>query len=74
MRLFVDYTNWKGHRAWREIIPQSIDVGRVPIGEAAYEYTFVLHVAMIDKDGARRTLRLDHILGFSTNPNVLPQT
>jgi hypothetical protein len=84
MRLFVDYTNWKGRRAWREIKREFnnswppewdflaiIQPGKAPVGVFDTEITFVIHVAMVDKGGARRTLRLDRIHGFSTDPAVL---
>ena len=69
-KLFVDYTNWHGKRAWREIEPEQgvdkiqITFDRVPVGTEGFEHTFVINVSMVDRGGARRTLRLDHIHGF----------
>ena len=79
MKLFVDYTNWHGKRAWREIKrwPQpsncnelatelgTIELAHIPI-DSGFEMTYIIHVSMVDKGGARRTLRLDHIHGFRT--------
>ena len=76
MKLFVDYTNWKGVREWREIVPERgatdirITFDKVPVGTdplaIRYEHTFVINVSMPDRDNARRTLRVDHIHGFRT--------
>ena len=74
MRLYVDYTNWKGKREWREIelLPnggsyvafsnysEASDDGKINV---VYR-TYVLHVAMVDRGGARRTLKLANIHGF----------
>lgn len=66
MKLWVDYTNWRGIRAWREIsiikgpyLGPYHEEGQQPIT------TWVMDVAMADRDAMRRTLRLDHIHGFS---------
>lgn len=69
-KLFVDYTNWHGKRAWREIKPEvgentiRVTFDKVPVGTEGSEYTFVINVSMPDRANARRTLRLDHIHGF----------
>lgn len=64
MKLWVDYTNWRGVRAWRQIHVLSIPrVGTYNTETEAIQ-TWVMDVAMADRDGMRRTLRLDHAHGF----------
>lgn len=71
MRLFVDYTNWKGKREWREIEPEfDREYLRIEQGvhhhydEDISEETLVIHCRMVDRGGARRTLKLTDIHGF----------
>ena len=75
MKLFVDYTNWKGVREWREIDPEfgepafHITFDKYPLEgdeKGSYVMTHVMHVLMRDRNGAHRTLRVDHIHGFRT--------
>lgn len=65
MRLLVDYTNWNGRRAWREIEPWN---GEFKIEQARegspHGGHWVMHVAMVDKGGARRSLQLTNIHRF----------
>lgn len=69
-KLWVDYTNWKGRRAWREIGPIEAPKWELYVDEG---WTWTLHVWMMDKGGARRTLRLDHIHGFHIGSEPPPQ-
>lgn len=68
MKLSVDYTNYKGKREWREIIPINIEVGGYHTdfenGKNTSETTFLLNVHMLDRDGARRSLKMANIHGF----------
>ena len=67
-RLFVDYTNPRGERAWREIRPDPL-TGKQEISwwerhpDGGYDPTGVLNVFMVDRN-ARRSLRVDGIHGF----------
>lgn len=67
MKVLFDYTNWKGVREWREVRPWMSDVFLVGIGDYNLPDGYiecnvkVIHVAMMDRDGARRTLKFDKI-------------
>jgi hypothetical protein len=73
MKLFVDYTNWKGIREWREIDPETLNdkafkilLDKYPLEDGSFITTYIMHVSMVDRGNARRTLRVDHIHGFRT--------
>jgi hypothetical protein len=74
MQLFVDYTNWHGKREWREIAqfeqgqPLKIEPGTYHHEDGSSEWTLVMHVRMVDRGLARRTLKVANIHGFRVEP------
>lgn len=65
--VWIDYTNWRGERRWREIAPLDIAWENCPIdydNQTERSYRWVLHAVDTERD-VRRSFYLTHIHAFS---------